>query len=255
MMMREPTVTSPSYEVVRLTREDFLQNYWDYEPGEHLMIFAPTQNGKTTLLFELLIRTATPTLPATVLVTKPRDKTVTAWTSRLRFKTVREWPPPLFTRLMDQPPGYVLWPKFTMNPDVDDAHVAAVMNTCLRAQYAAGKKPHRKGHSITVADEVYALCEEYKLTKPVVTILTKGGGMGVGEWGATQKPSHIPLWFYSQPTHLFIGCDTDKRARQRYGEISGNFDPALIDEVVRTLPRFHFLYINTREQTLCIIGP
>lgn len=247
--------TTPVSEVAFIPRDQFLADYFDYQAGEHLMIFAPTQNGKTTLLFQLVQVTATPKVPATILVTKPADKTVRSWTPKLGFKTIREWPPPVFTRLLEQPAGYVLWPKFTMDPDRDDAHVAAVMNRCLRSQYAAGRKPQGKGHSITVADEVYALCEEYKLTKPVVTILTKGGGMGVGEWGATQKPSHIPLWFYSQPTHLFIGCDTDKRARQRYGEISGNFDPALIDDIVRTLPRFHFLYINTREQTLCIIGP
>ena len=54
---------------VVIGREEFLADYWTYKSGEHVTLIAPTQSGKTTLAFQLLARSAGPSLPAVVLVT------------------------------------------------------------------------------------------------------------------------------------------------------------------------------------------
>jgi hypothetical protein len=77
--------------------------------------------------------------------------------------------------------------------------------------------------------------------------------MGAGFWGATQKPSHIPLWAYSQAEHLFLYNDPDKRARDRYGEIGG-IDPDLLKYHVQRLAQYEWLYVRRADATVCIIG-
>ncbi len=73
-------------------------------------------------------------------------------------------------------------------------------------------------------------------------------------WGATQKPSHIPLWAYSQADHLFIAYDPDLENRKRYDEIGG-VDPGLVRHVVGQLDkeRFQFLYIRRKGPRYCIV--
>jgi hypothetical protein len=219
----------------------------------------PTQNGKTTLGFELLDYCATPELPAHILVTKPEDKTVRKLMRTRDYVTIRDWPPPVQYRLgWQKPPGYVIWPKFTMNMEQDDAHVEQVMKRAILLPYKAGRRrnfgrtPGKQ--CIIMADETYSLSKEYNLDRPMITILSKGGGMGVGIWGFTQKPSHIPLWFYSMPTHLFLGMEPDKRSRARFAEIGG-VDPELVSYITMRLPKFHYLYICRNGPTMCIVGP
>src|ERR1041384_776737 len=82
---------------VTFPREEFLKERWDYKAGEHVTFLAPTQDGKTTLAFQLLETTASKELPAIVLVQKPRDPVVKQWLKHLRdergwIKT-ENWPP------------------------------------------------------------------------------------------------------------------------------------------------------------------
>src|SRR4051812_22429560 len=71
--------------VQTFTRPEFLRERWNYENGEHVAIFGPTQiAGKTRLMFDLLEATDTQGLvrPPVMLVAKPKDKTVTAGITR-----------------------------------------------------------------------------------------------------------------------------------------------------------------------------
>jgi hypothetical protein len=236
-------------------REEFLAERFRYKAGEHVTILGPTGSGKTQLAYQLLGATAHPKLPGLVVVTKPRDATVEAWSKRTGFTRTRSWPPPFMP--LRQPPGWVLWPKhrFDMDPDVDDLHIAEQVCSLLHRSYKSGNK-------IVFADEVQELCElqvpvsQRRRLNPerrLITLWARGRSMKAGLWAASQRPANIPLHAYSSPEHLFLAFDNDKRDRDRFRDIGGGHDPALIDRTVQGLDAFQFLYLRRTGRKACII--
>lgn len=233
-------------EVARFSRVEFIREYFDYRPGEHVTILGPTGSGKTTLALQLLGEASSDKLPGIIMVMKPRDSTATKFTKELGYKRVRTWPPPLSVWEPKKPPGWTLWPKFTYDPDIDDENLYVQFRRCMRDSY-------KKGNRILFGDEVYSLSKELGLDKELVTIWSKGRSMGTGLWAASQKPTHIPLWAYSQAHHLFLHNDPDERARKRFDEIGG-VDPRLVKETIARLEKHEWLYIRRDGPVMAIIN-
>ena len=239
---------------VRIEREDFLENYWPglYHDGDHVLTLGPTQRaGKTHLNFQLLQAVGHPWLDKTVFCMKPRDATVARWSEALGYKETERWPPPAKWFWQDKPNGYTLWPRHSFDPDKDNEH--------LRQQFRATMMHHyRSGDAIMMLDEVYGICAELNLSKELIAIATRGGGMGCGAWMASQKPSgtqqgSLPGFIFNCPRHYFLAADNDARNRARYTDISGGFDPKFIESTTLGLQRFEFLYINADGQ-VAVIG-
>lgn len=233
-------------KVKHIGRHDFLTRYWRYRPGEHVTFLAPTQNGKTTMIFDLLRHTPSPkgVNPPVVLVMKPRDPQVDKKIKELEYRKVSSWPP-VKSPWNPNPKGFALWPKHTFDPDIDDVNHKRVMQYVLRHTY-------KKGNRIIVADETYGLMNELGLSKDITRIHTRGASMGAGIWCASQKPTHIGTWPYSQAEHLFIGYDPDERARDRFGEIGG-VDPKLVAVEAAKLRKYQWLYFRRTDRVLCVI--
>lgn len=255
-----PRRLPPGVEI--LSRDEFIRDVWTYDPGpnptpdqwgriprpgyvpgEHVSWIGPTGTGKTTLMGQLLAATATPKLPAVVLAVKPRDATMTRLGKTCGFRTVRSWPP---MRTVERPNGWIHWPRHTFDPDTDNPRHKWQFRRSILDSY-------RRGNRILVADEVLSLSYEMGLGQELVTVWTRGRSMGCGLWAGTQKPTHVPLWMYSMPTHLFIAWDPDERSRKRLREISGS-DPRLIEAASRQLRRYEWLYFRQDDRTLCIVG-
>jgi hypothetical protein len=235
--------------ILRVPREDFIRDRWHYQTGEHVTTLAPTGNGKTTLMYQLLHATATPEVPAVSLVMKPRDSTAVAFTKAAGFRRVRTWPPPPSLWQPRKPAGYTLWPRHQLrNHGATLDHQEQVFGEALTDCYARGRR-------IVFGDELYSLDNELGLRDELVCIWTKGRSMQCGLWGASQKPSHVPLWAYSQATHVFLSWDPDIRAQQRYGEIGG-MDPDLIRAGLDQLDEYEWVYVHRagRKSTICIVG-
>jgi hypothetical protein len=232
-------------EILVIDRQEFLDDYWEYQAGEHTTILGPTGAGKTHLCFQLLEKTARPELPAVTIVMKPRDETVERWSKGQGYRMVKDWPPQFMERFRKKPPGFILKPDHDFDPHIDNPRHRMIFRRAILGSYKAGKR-------IIFADELFSLCAEMKLSDELVAVWTKGRSMEAGVWGASQRPSHIPLWAYSQATHLFIAFDPDDRAQERYSEISG-VDPELVISGINRLEQFQWLYINQRHRTICIL--
>lgn len=233
-------------QVARIPRAEFLAEYWEYRAGEHVTVLAPSGGGKSQLGLELLGATATPKLPAYILVMKPQDETVTKFAKQYHFRVIREWPPPPLLPFQDKPSGYVLWPKGNPNVKLENQQHSIVFGRAIQDLY------WRKGKSIIFADEGYSLEAELKLSDELNRVHTKGRSMSCGLWTASQRPAFISQWAY-QANHLFLGNDPDRKARDRYGEIASGIDPALIRATTASLRQYEFLYICRDARTMCIV--
>jgi hypothetical protein len=243
-------------DIVRFPRNVFLDDVFDYNPGDHATFLAPFGGGKTQLALDALARVASPDLQATIFVMKPKDSTITKYTTGknpiLPFETIRDWPPSqvkMFKRAFGvRPPGYVLWPRDTGNIDYDEWNQEQVFTRALTMMYSAAKKKP----NIMFCDETYSLENELKLGRYLRRSWTKGRSVGNGLWAGSQRPAHIDQLAY-QAQHLFLGHDADVRAQDRYAEIGGGIDPIVVKSIIAQLARFEFLYINRDERTMCII--
>lgn len=242
-------------QVVRYTRQEFLDEVWDYKPSYENMdcvtILAPYGGGKTQLGFELLgktVREYPKEVQPIIFVMKPRDNTVTKYAEKFKFHTVRVWPPStLKSRLAgNRPTGYVLWPLEHDDPDMTEAQQTTIFRRALRQAY-------RSGGYIIFADETYSLEHELNLEKDLRRIWTKGRSNGCGLWAGSQRPAYISRWAY-QAQHLFLGHDPDQSVQRRYGEIGAGINSEWVTAVVASLARFEFCYINREERSMCVVG-
>jgi hypothetical protein len=263
--------------LTRLPREVFLRDYFEYLPGQHLGIIYPTGGGKTHLKYQLLREAMKqqPQLSVRVTLPKRKDPPAAAWNRALGLREVPRWPPP--PRILGaRPPGYALWPRHIIgqpgqDPEkvlaANDAHLSRQFKTCAQDAY-------QKGDCIYDADDIYVQAVIYDMNRFFDEMLTMGGIMGCGLWGENQKPSGTPRgsvtsFFYSAPTHLFLGYDREERNRKRFGEIGG-VDSKYVSHVVLNELRLHridghdvsdVLYISKAGTeagdgpAMCIIGP
>jgi hypothetical protein len=245
-----------SAQVITFDRQFFLREVWDYQPGEHVTVLAPSGGGKTHLAYQLLGETAHPELQACVIVMKPRDETVDKWNRRLKFKVVRDWPPTKIAGMITKrPSGYVLWPKESEDPDETDARHYRIFRRAILDLYyhAVSKKSLTKSvGKITFADEVVSLEDELGLRPELQRVWSKGRSMSDGLWGASQRPAYISRFAY-QAHHLFLGNDPDEDVQKRYGEIGGGIDKELVRALCANLKDKQFVYIHRDSKSICIV--
>jgi len=224
--------------VASFSRDEFLNERFDYQPGEHTSFIEPTQGGKTHLMYQMLdvAMTQNPQLRTVSLMPKSRDPATHQWAERLDLKIIDGWPPPKGW-FADAPRGYVLWPKHLKgaDPAVNRAHLAGIFRRCAHDQF-------QRGDSITVADDIYVLAVLMDLNMDLEEFWVAGSAGGAGLWGTLQKPSgtlgggSVSSFTYNSPTHVILGHDPDERNQKRFSEIGG-VDPKMVSGLVANLPK------------------
>lgn len=250
--------------VLQLARADFLDDYFDYRPGEHLSTIMPTGMGKTHVVYQCagVAMRQNPELSFCSLMPKPSSPATVKWAQTLNLAETAAWPPQRWP-WQDKPAGHVLWPKH--RKDLPAAENRAQVATHLRKGMS---QLYWKGNSIVFADDVYVLAVLMGLNPECEEYWTAGRENRAGLWCANQKPSgtlgggSVSSFSYNAPTHLLLGRDTDDRNIRRFGEIGG-VDPRQIESIVRNLRLYsiggqsvsEMLYIDKRGPYLALIGP
>lgn len=251
--------------LLRLNREEFFEDYFTYNPGEHASWVYPTQKGKSHLMWQTLgaAMRQHPGLSAVTLMPKAKSPSTHTWAQAMEFREVAEWPPPP-KLLARKPPGYVVWPRHRVDLSAaeDRAQVSTVLRRALHDRLW-------KGNGITVADDLHVLAVIMGLNAECEEFWTTGAEGGAALWGANQKPSGtsgsgaVSTYFYNSASHMFLGRDTDERNVKRFSEIGGGIDPREIADIVRNLRLYKIgpktisevLYIDLRGPYKALIGP
>ncbi len=250
--------------LLQLDRQEFLDEFWDYRPGEHLLIVEPTGGGKTHLMYQLLgeAMRQQPHLNVVSLMPKAADPSTVEWAAALGLRETPSWPPR--RKLLSQPPaGWVLWPPHRMDlpPEQRRELVGQVLRKGVDGQYV-------KGSSITCVDDAHSAATMMGLNPYVEELLVNGRANGAGGWLALQKPSGsvvsggVTSFAYSSATHIFLGRDNEERNIRRFGEIGG-IDPKEVASIVRGLRLYQIgqhtvsekLYLDLRGPYKALIGP
>lgn len=249
--------------VAHIGRDEFLDEYWDYRPGEHLNLIAPTGGGKTHLKAQLLHRALrqNPQLRYAGMMPKPSDATTVQMAEAFGFRIKDSYP---FRKKFweNEAPGHILWPKHIRGDEkANREQLQEVFRQALSDLYW-------NGNVIVDADDVYLIACLLKMNPELETYWTAGRDPGSGLWTANQKPSgtinggSVSSYSYSAPTHLFLGRDGDKRNLERFGEIGMGFDTRDIQDIVRNLrvrsindaSVSEFLYLDRRGPFMAVIG-
>lgn len=251
--------------LLELDRQEWLDNYFDYEPGQHVLIVEPTGGGKTHLAYQMLgtVMRRYPHLSTVSFMPKPRDPSTVAWAKALKLQETPAWPP-VRKPFAAKPAGHVLWPRHRMDlaPAQRREEVGKVLRAGLDAQY-------KQGDSTSLIDDAHSAATYMGLNDYIEEILVNGRAGGASAWLPLQKPSGtvnaggITSYAYSSPTHLVFGKDTDARNLRRLSEIGGGIDPARVEAIVRNLRLYRIgehtvsqkLVIDKRGPYMALIGP
>lgn len=199
-----------------------------WHQGEHVSLIGPTGTGKTTLAIELLGRRRY----VAVVGTKPRDKVLNRL-KRAGWPVVRALPTGY---ALDQRPRVIVWPRYR---SLDDrvAQRSELRGALLDAFDSGGWT--------IFADEVHYLSRELGLGDELRQLWTMGRELNVTLVAATQRPAHVPLDMFAQPTHLFLWRTSNDVDLRRLGEL-GTVDARTVRAVVKSLDRqsHQFLYLH-----------
>lgn len=233
--------------IVTMERDEFIRDYFDYNPGQHLTMVGPNGRGKTTLGFQMLNATARKDLKAFVLVSKPRDETIDEYTKKMRFKRIETYPPPV--DLIKKQRGYMLRPYQSLKDlKGDNLRLHREFQKCILDCYAS------KDARIVFADEVQELQSNLKLKEELEACWKRGRSLHCGIWALAQRSAYNSQDMYNAPEHLFLFNDPDKRNRIRFAEIGG-VDPELVERTTNQLSQYQALYIKRTGPCLCIVNP
>lgn len=234
-------------------RKEFVTERFNWHPGQHVLFAGPTQNGKTSLAFDLLDQVSSPEVPAIVIVSKPRDPVSQKRGAQLGFRRVSSWPPKTLPKeLMNgKPRGYLLWPKFgDMYADVPNA--SRITEECLDYTYADGARGKK---ATVVLDDTYVKSKVLGLDRQMTMYHAMAGAMGISAWTFVQKATgagETALMAYGAADHVFLFYEPDENYRKRYGEIGG-VNPKLVESAVMSLKKYQCVYICRNGKHMCIV--
>lgn len=217
----------------------FIEYVFDWKQDEHVGLIGPTGTGKSNLTYQIL-----PLRDYVVyFATKPRDETLDKFASKAGYAKIPDWPPtkgrgPTKREIPAQEmPKRILW------PDARQLHSIARQREVFQK---ATVDIYAQGGWCVVWDEFWAMCTLLKLETEARVFLQQARANKISFVMGAQRPSRVPLELFDQASHLFFSRDNDERNLKTISGVGWlAADP--IKQLVASLERYQFLYINTRE--------
>lgn len=212
-----------------------------WQQGQHVTALGANGSGKSTLLLDIArIREN-----VVLLLTKPRDPTLSDYIERYKYTKISSWPPP------SKKYRIALWPPFRNK--FDYPRMARTFENAING-YTHNKQQIEgimsQGCWTVVADEM-RMMQRLGLEDDMVMLLTQGRSNDISLLCGAQRPRHIPVEMLTEPTHLFLFHCSDKYDIDRLSEIGGRRTEE-IKALVPKLKEYQFLYVNKRKGTLAI---
>lgn len=210
----------------------------EWEQGQHATLIGETGSGKTYLARFLLRRRRY----ALALITKKEDETLAEF-KQDGFERIRDWKDGdaykytigVETRRL------LLWPPIKNEEDI--LKQRAVYERALWDIY-------RTGAWCVYIDELWYIAKFLNLERIVNLLLLQGRSERLSVLAATQRPRHVPLTAYSQPSHLFAFASSDAQDARRLREFG-------LGEVnLETLQRYEAVHLDKpRREVRTVIAP
>lgn len=200
-------------------------------------MIGPTGAGKTTLALALLPRRSY----VIAFGTKPKDATLDRLVKTAGWRLVRDVEK-MPTPIVRPSERIVFWPKF-LTP-ADQQRQAYQIGRVMMDAFVEG------GWCLFI-DELDYVENTLGLAKLTKALLTQGRSIGLSIVVGTQRPAHVSLLIYDQPTHVFFWRDNDERNLKRIAGMNG-LHSRLIRETVSTLATHECLYVNTRTGQMLV---
>lgn len=197
--------------------------------GEHLILLGKTGRGKTTFAFEALERRwKQRNASVCVFVTKRRDDT----TSRLRWPTIRQWPPSYAQRKGRR---VVLWPTYTRA----STYPQDVRPTFLSAL----DEIMEEGNWTLYLDEASYMVQSLRLRTSMDELFTQSRSNGITLLAGSQRPVWVSRGQLTQ--HVWVACFRigDQEEAKRAAEVMG--DRERFTGVIRALGDHELLLMNS----------
>lgn len=204
-----------------------------FRQGDHITGIARTGRGKTTLFARGILQQ----FPYVVyLGTKEEDESAYPYLLRHGFKITKD--PRLDYR---KSPRVIYRPGPFGISKKDRETQAERFDAVLSVAYA-------QRQWAIYADEV-AYLDEIGLAEQLEAIWRTGRGRKITMIAASQNPVSIPRVAFDQVSHLFFWRQTEAERVRRMGEMAGD-QAATVREVIRRLPEYEVLYVNTTTDEL-----
>jgi hypothetical protein len=201
-----------------------------WKQGDHVLITAPTNAGKTTLASKLLpIRSH-----AVMLVTKLDDPTFAR--EFKDWERITSWPkhgPKAYqTRLL-------LWPKQGKTLAETREIQKEVMLNALNAIALQGKRT-------VCVDEAIYMCEPQflGLSREIGMMHYFGRSAGITMVTLAQRPAWVPKIIFSSVTHSYVARTYDKDDAKRLSDFGGVNAKELAANVTALKDRRDYVYVN-----------
>ena len=194
-----------------------------WKQGEHLLIAAPTQCGKSTLASYLVARRGN----VVVLASKRHDKNLLA--RYADYTRIPTWKPAAGRRLL-------LWPKGQPTNAQTIVHQRGIFRDALDGV------SRTRGWCVVV-DEAHWCTEFLQLGKEIAVLHHQGSSSGISMVTLTQRPAWIPRIAYSSSSHVFLGGTTDKDDLKALSDLGG-VNAQEVKATVARLGRHDLLYLN-----------
>lgn len=196
--------------------------------GEHILAIAPTGQGKTTLLAELVERRKW----NLILGTKKQDSTYGDFLKR-GFKRVES-----IHDIGRYDRNILLWPSYHSTIREFQQRQRRVFKEAF--DWCAGK-----GSWTIWNDEEMYMCQDLKLETEVKWFLQQARSSKLTIINGTQRPAWIPVASYSGATHAFIWGTNVEADAKRLSDL-GTVDPGELLYNLKMLRRYEFVYVDTR---------